>query len=184
MRLSQLDKAIKFPTLHGLTAEVGQPSSSLGPTRLGAFIIPNPWDTGSARMLAGLGFEALATTSAGFAFTLGRSDGEVKREEALAHSAAIAAATDLPVSADLENTFGHVPRFVAETIRRLQAFAAAGADVLYAPGLPSLEAIREVCAAVAPKPVNALSGIKGLNFSASAPAPAGARHTAARPRCP
>ena len=90
MSLSQLDKAIKFRTLHGLTAEVGQPSSSLGPTRLGAFIIPNPWDTGSARMLAGLGFEALATTSAGFAFTLGRSDGEVRREEALAHSAAIA----------------------------------------------------------------------------------------------
>jgi 2-methylisocitrate lyase-like PEP mutase family enzyme len=243
MSVSQLDKAIKFRALHGLTAEVGRPSSPLGPTRLGAFIIPNPWDVGSARMLAALGFEALATTSAGFAFTVGRSDGEVKREEALAHCASIAAATDLPVSADLENTFGHVPRFVAQTIRlagatgivggsvedatgnesrpiydhahavervaaaveaaralpfpftltaraenylhgrndlddtirRLQAFAAAGADVLYAPGLPSLEAIRTVCAAVAPKPVNALAGIKGLNFPVADLVAAGAR---------
>jgi len=232
MSLSQLEKAIQFRILHGLTSEVGRPSAPLGPNRLGAFIIPNPWDAGSARMLAALGFEALATTSAGFAFTLGRSDGEVKREEALAHCATIAAATDLPVSADLENTFGHVPRFVAQTIRlagatgivggsvedatgnenrpiydhehavervaaaveaaralpfpftltaraenylhgrndlddtirRLQAFAAAGADVLYAPALPSLEAIRTVCAAVAPKPLNVLAGIKGLNF--------------------
>ena len=117
MSVSQLEKAIKFRALHGLTGEISKPSAPLGPTRLRALIIPNPWDIGSARMLAGLGFEALATTSAGFAFTLGRSDGQVKREEALAHCAAIAAATDLPVSADLENTFGHVPRFVAQTIR-------------------------------------------------------------------
>ena len=101
MPVSQLEKAIKFRTLHGLTSDVGRPSAPLGPTRLGAFIIPNPWDVGSARMLAALGFEALATTSAGFAFTLGRSDGEVKREEALAHCHIIAEATDLPVSADL-----------------------------------------------------------------------------------
>jgi 2-methylisocitrate lyase-like PEP mutase family enzyme len=243
MSLSQHEKAVKFRTLHGLTAEVGRNSTSLGPTRLGAFVIPNPWDAGSARMLAALGFEALATTSAGFAFTVGRSDGEVKREEALAHCAAIAEATDLPVSADLENTFGHVPRFVAQTIRlagatgivggsvedatgndtrpiydhahavervaaaveaaralpfpftltaraenylhgrndlddtirRLQDFAVAGADVLYAPGLPDLASIKAVCAAVAPKPVNVLAGIKGQNFPLADLVAAGAR---------
>src|ERR1700720_133440 len=134
MSASQLDKATKFRALHGLTAEVGRPSSQLGPTRLGAFIIPNPWDVGSARMLAALGFEALATTSAGFAFTVGRSDGEVKREEALAHCASIAAATALPVSADLENTFGHVPRFVAQTIRLAGATGIVGGSVEDATG--------------------------------------------------
>ena len=243
MSVSQNEKAIKFRALHGLTAEVGRPSAPAGPNRLGAFVIPNPWDAGSARMLAALGFEALATTSAGFAFTVGRSDGEVKREEALAHCHVIAEATDLPVSADLENTFGHVPRFVAQTIRlagatgivggsvedatgnesrpiydhahavervaaaveasralpfaftltaraenylhgradlddtvrRLQAFAAAGADVLYAPGLPSLAAIKTICAAVAPKPVNVLAGIKGQNFPVADLIAAGAK---------
>jgi 2-methylisocitrate lyase-like PEP mutase family enzyme len=82
-----------------------------------AFIIPNPWDVGTARMLAKLGFEALATTSAGFAFSSGVLDNQVGRESMLAHVAKIAAATDLPVSADLENGFGDNPKTVAETIR-------------------------------------------------------------------
>jgi 2-methylisocitrate lyase-like PEP mutase family enzyme len=215
MSVSQSEKAKKFRALHA------------GPK---AFIIPNPWDAGSARILAALGFQALATTSAGFAFSLGRRDGQVTREEALEHCRAIAEASDLPVSADLENCFGDDAKTVAETIRlagstgivggsvedamsdgriyehahavervaaaveaaralpfpftltaraenflhdrsdlddtirRLEAFAAAGADVLYAPGLTSLEAIREVCAAVAPRPVNVLAGMKGANF--------------------
>jgi 2-methylisocitrate lyase-like PEP mutase family enzyme len=80
-------------------------------------LMPNPWDAGSARLLASLGFEALATTSSGFAATLGRLDGSVSRDEALAHSAAIVAATDLPVSADLENGFADHPDDVAETVR-------------------------------------------------------------------
>jgi 2-methylisocitrate lyase-like PEP mutase family enzyme len=215
MSVSQSEKAEKFRALHA------------GPK---AFIIPNPWDAGSARILAALGFQALATTSAGFAFSLGRRDGQVTREEALEHCRAIAEASDLPVSADLENCFGDDARTVAETIRlagstgivggsvedatsdgqiydhahavervaaavesarglpfpftltaraenflngradlddtirRLQAFAAAGADVLYAPGLTSLDAIRTVCAEVAPRPVNVLAGMKGANF--------------------
>lgn len=78
-------------------------------------LLPNPWDVGSARLLASLGFEALATTSSGFAATLGRLDGSVTRQEALEHAAAIAAATDLPVSADLENGFADTPEGVAET---------------------------------------------------------------------
>jgi 2-methylisocitrate lyase-like PEP mutase family enzyme len=193
----------------------------------GTFVLPNPWDAGTARILAGLGFPALATTSAGLAISLGRVDGLglVSRDEALAHARAIVEATDLPVSADLENGFGADPAVVAETIRRaaaagvvggsiedasgdasnpiyershalerihaavataralpfpfvlvaraenflhgredladtvarLRAFAEAGADVLYAPGLPDLDAVRVVCAAVAPKPVNVLA---------------------------
>jgi 2-methylisocitrate lyase-like PEP mutase family enzyme len=195
--------------------------------RPGVFLLPNPWDVGTARVLAGLGYEALATTSAGLAFTLGRRDGvrAVTRAEALAHARQIVAATPLPVSADLENGFGDDPETVAETIRlaaeaglagasvedatgrteepiypfaqavdrvaaavraarsaavplvltaraenflhgrpdlddtirRLRAFERAGADVLYAPGLPDLVAIRAVCAAVG-KPVNVLAG--------------------------
>jgi 2-methylisocitrate lyase-like PEP mutase family enzyme len=228
MRVSQAEKGKIFRRLHE------------GP---GAFIIPNPWDAGSARILTGLGFQALATTSAGFAFSLGRQDGQVTREDVLAHCRAIAKATDLPISADLENCFGDDPKTVAETIRlaaamgiaggsvedasgddsrpiyehahavervaaavevvralpfaftltaraenflhdrpnlddtirRIQAFAAAGADVLYAPGLASLEQIREVCAAVAPKPVNVLAGIKGQNFPVAEIAAVGAR---------
>jgi len=226
MSVSQSEKAKKFRALH------------TGPR---AFIIPNPWDVGSARILAALGFQALATTSAGFAFSLGRRDGQVTREEALAHCRAIIEASDLPVAADLENCFGDEPRIVAETIRlagstgivggsvedatsdgriyehthavervaaavesaralpfpftltaraenflheradlddtirRLQAFAAAGADVVYAPGLASLEAIREVCAVVAPKPVNVLAGMKGANFPLAELEAAGAR---------
>src|SRR4051812_7058472 len=80
-------------------------------------LLPNPWDVGSAKLLASLGFKALATTSSGFAATLGRLDGSVTREEALAHGAAIAAATDLPVSADLENLFADDPDGVAQTVR-------------------------------------------------------------------
>lgn len=82
-----------------------------------AFIIPNPWNPGTARLLAHLGFEALATTSMGYAFSLGRLDGSLRRDETLEHAAAIAAATDLPVSADLENGFGDAPEAAAETIR-------------------------------------------------------------------
>ncbi len=197
-----------------------------------AFIIPNPWDVGTARLLAAAGFEALATTSAGLAFTLGRRDGAVSREETLANARAIAGATPLPVSADLENGFGPDPETVAETIRlaasvglvggsiedatgdgdapiydlslaieriaaaveaaralqfpfvltaraenflhgrpdlddtirRLQAFEKAGADVLYAPGLPSIAAIREVCSAVS-RPVNVVAGLSGPTFT-------------------
>jgi 2-methylisocitrate lyase-like PEP mutase family enzyme len=194
--------------------------------RPGIFAIPNPWDACSAKLLASLGFEALATTSAGFAFSLGRSDGAVSREEALAHARVIVEATSLPVSADLENGFGDEPENCAETIqlaakaglvggsiedatkriedpiypfdlsvervkaavsaarglpfpfmltaraenflhgrpdlkdtiRRLEAFADAGADVLYAPGLKTREEIGAVVKAVAPKPVNVLAG--------------------------
>jgi 2-methylisocitrate lyase-like PEP mutase family enzyme len=187
-----------------------------------AFVIPNPWDAGSARVLAALGFKALATTSSGFAFTLGRLDGQATLDEVVAHTAMLAQATDLPVSVDLEN--GHSPdpegaalavtrvaeagavgasiedydpagriydrdhaaeRIAAaveaahrlafpfmltaraenhirgnpdldDTIARLQAFEAAGADVLYAPGLQTPTEIRAVCDAVS-KPVNVLA---------------------------
>ncbi|HLI38013.1 MAG TPA: isocitrate lyase/phosphoenolpyruvate mutase family protein [Streptosporangiaceae bacterium] len=187
-------------------------------------LLPNPWDQGSARLLAWLGFHALATTSSGFAASLGRPDGSVTRKEALAHAAAIVAATDLPVSADLENCFADDPAGVAETVRlarqtglagcsvedstgragepvydialaadrvtaaaeaahsgparlvltaraenylhgrpdladtiaRLQAYQAAGADVLYAPGLTRLEDIRQLAGAV-DLPVNVLA---------------------------
>lgn len=240
MKVTQTEKAKRFRELHRLPVKSGEPVTSAPP---GAFIIPNPWDAGSARLLAGLGFEALATTSSGFAMSLGRVDGSVTRDEALAHSRAIVNAVDLPVAADLENCFGDDPGTVAETIRlaaatglvggsvedfsgdtqqpiydfalavervtaaaeaarslpfpftltaraenflhgradlddtirRLQAFANAGADVLFAPGLPDLESIRKVCAAVAPHPVNALAGIKGLAFSAAELAAAGVR---------
>src|SRR5438067_11795258 len=194
----------------------------------GAFVIPNPWDAGSARILAGLGFQALATSSGACAGTLGRRDGKVTRDEALAHARAIVLATDLPVSADLEKGFGDSPAAAAETIRlgadiglaggsiedasgnkdqplfdfnhavervgaaaeaargsfvltartenflrgnpnledtikRLQAFEKAGADVLMAPGLPDLAAVRGVCSALK-KPVNFMAGIKGKSF--------------------
>lgn len=203
--------------------------------RPGIFIIPNPWDAGSARILAMLGFEALATTSAGYAFSAGKPDGEgaLSRDDTFANARAIVAATKLPVSADLENGFGDdaetcaqtialaaetglvggsiedatgraddpiypfalsvervaaavraaraLPfRFVLtaraenlihgrpdlnDTIRRLQAFAAAGADVLYAPGLTSRDDIAAVVKAVAPKPVNVVMGLSGAAFS-------------------
>jgi 2-methylisocitrate lyase-like PEP mutase family enzyme len=206
------------------------------------FVIPNPWDVGSSRMLAGLGFHALATSSAASACALGRRDGGLSREQALEHARVIVGATDLPVSADLEKGFGDAPDVVAETIRlagdaglagctiedttgnpdrplyddqlaveriaaaveaarslpfpfmltarahnlmypsssldatirRLQAFEQAGADVLFAPGLPDLAAVRTVCTAVS-KPVNFMVGIKGKSFSVAELAAAGVR---------
>jgi 2-methylisocitrate lyase-like PEP mutase family enzyme len=99
-----------------------------------AFIIPNPWDVGTARLLAGLGFEALATTSAGYAFSVGKRDNTIKREEMLAHVSAIVAATDLPVSADLENGYGDSPEIVAETIRLAAATGLAGGSIEDATG--------------------------------------------------
>ena len=92
----------------------------------GPLLLPNPWDAGSARLLASLGFAALATTSGGFAATLGRLDGAVTRDEALAHAAAIAAATTLPVSADLENGFADDPHGVAKTVRTNSYISRAG----------------------------------------------------------
>ena len=99
---AQSEKAARFAALH---------------TQPGAFVIPNPWDVGSARILAGLGFEALATTSSGFANSLGLLDYEIPRDVKLAHIRTLAAAVDLPISADLENGFGDDPATVAETIR-------------------------------------------------------------------
>jgi 2-methylisocitrate lyase-like PEP mutase family enzyme len=99
--LTQAEKGSAFRALHERDA---------------AFIIPNPWDIGTARLLAHLGFEALATTSAGYAFSVGQRDSQIGRDETIAHVAALVAATDLPVSADLENGFGDAPRTVAETI--------------------------------------------------------------------
>jgi methylisocitrate lyase len=184
----------------------------------GCFVIPNPWDVGSARLLVRLGFPALATTSSGFAWTLGRRDNHVSLDEALAHFRAVAGAVDVPVNADFEGGFAVQPDEVAanvalaaatgvaglsiedstgndlfdfdlsvariaaargatdlvltarsegflvgrpdlgETIRRLTAYAAAGADCLYAPGLRKMSDIKAVVDAVAPKPVNVLAG--------------------------
>jgi 2-methylisocitrate lyase-like PEP mutase family enzyme len=110
--------------------------------RDGAFIIPNPWDVGTARLLASLGFEALATTSAGYAFSVGQRDNTIGREAMLAHVRAIASATDLPVSADLENGFGDDPETVAETIRLAAAAGAVGGsieDSTNRPGVPIYE---------------------------------------------
>ena len=224
---SQSEKAVRFAALHE------------GPR---AFVIANPWDAGSARVLAGLGFAALATSSGASAAVYGRRDGRVTRDEALAHVRAIVEATDLPVSADLEKGFGDAPEAAAETIRlgaqaglvggsiedasgdpakplydiatatarvaaavaaarqlpfrfmltarsenflrgnpnledtiaRLQAFEKAGADVLMAPGLPDLAAVRAVCAAVS-KPVNFMAGIRGKSFSVAELEAAGVR---------
>ncbi len=210
--------------------------------RPGAFVIPNPWNAGTARMLEAIGFEALATTSAGFAFSIGLHDSAVQltRDRIMANAKEIVDATNLPVSADLQNGFGSAPETCAETIRmageiglvggsiedasgdpdnpiydfshavervaaaveiaqssqfvltaraenflhgrpdlddtirRLQAFEQAGADVLYAPGLPGLDAIREVCASVS-KPVNVVMGLKGATFTVDDMAAAGVR---------
>jgi 2-methylisocitrate lyase-like PEP mutase family enzyme len=104
--------------------------------RSGAFLIPNPWDPGTARLLAALGFEALATTSAGYALSIGKLDGAVGREAMIAHVAAIAAATELPVNADLENGFGDAPEFAAETIRMAAAAGAVGGSIEDSTGRP------------------------------------------------
>jgi 2-methylisocitrate lyase-like PEP mutase family enzyme len=116
---TQADKAQRFLAMH----RAGEP-----------LLMPNPWDLGSARLLASLGFEALATTSSGFAATLGRNDGSVSRDEAIVHSAVIVAATDLPVSADLENGFADDPSGVAETIGVAIEVGLAGASVEDATG--------------------------------------------------
>jgi len=227
MAISQHDKAVRFRDLHQ------------GPR---AFVIANPWDAGSARLLAGLGFQALATSSGASAGILGRRDGMVTREEALAQSRAIVDATDLPVSADLEKGFGDAPGAAAETIRlaaaaglvggsiedasgdkdkplyaidqavarvaaavqaahalsfpftltaraenflrgnpdlgdtikRLQAYEKAGADVLFAPGLPDLASVKQVCASLS-KPFNFMVGIRGKSFSVAELEAAGVR---------
>ena len=111
---TQFEKAQAFRALH---------------QRDKAFIIPNPWDIGSARLLASLGFEALATTSAGFAFSMGRPDYGIDRAEMLTHLTAIAAATPLPVSADLENGFGDAPETAAQTIRLAAAAGVVGGSI-------------------------------------------------------
>lgn len=227
MTVDQQSKAAAFRELHH---------------RDGAFVIPNPWDVGTARILASMGFEALATTSAGFAFSLGLTDGAVSRDQALAHCRDIVAATDLPVSADLEKCFADDPAGVAETIRlaadtglagcsiedatgrrdapifdfdfavarvaaaveaarglshdfvltartenflhgqsdlddtvrRLQAFEAVGADVVYAPGLPDLDAIRLVCSSVG-RPVNVVIGAPDTPYGTAELAAAGVK---------
>lgn len=227
MKASQHDKATAFRALHE------------GP---GAFVIANPWDAGSARILAALGYPALATSSGASAGTLGRRDGRVAREECLAQARSICAATDLPVSADLEKGFGDAPADAAQTIllaaqaglvggsiedatgsrdqplyelshalarvaaaveaarslgfpfvltarcenflrgrpdledtiARLQAYEKAGADVLMAPGLPDLNAVRAVCTALK-KPVNFMAGIKGKSFTVAELEAAGVR---------
>ena len=227
MSLSQHDKANQFVALH---------------SRAQPFVIANAWDGGSARLLAGLGFEAIATSSGASAGVLGRVDGMVTRDEALAQAQGICAATDRPVSADLEKGFGDSPETVAETIRlagaaglvgasiedasgdparpiydfdfavdrivaavaaarqfpfpfsltartenhlrgrndlddtirRLQAFERAGADVLFAPGLPDLEAVRTICASLR-KPVNFMVGIRGKSFTVAELAAAGVK---------
>ena len=124
MARTQAEKARAFQALH---------------RRDGAFVIPNPWDIGSARIMAAQGFEALATTSLGMALSLGKRDGEVRREDVLAHCRMIVGATDLPVSADLENCFGDDPKTVAETMRLAAQTGLAGAsveDASAAPGNP------------------------------------------------
>ena len=122
MANTQADKAAAFRALH---------------ERVGIFAIPNPWDIGTARILARLGFEALATTSAGLAFSLGRRDGAVSRDEALAHARAIVEAPPLPVSADLENGFGDAPEIAAETIRLAAGTGLVGASIEDATGDPT-----------------------------------------------
>jgi 2-methylisocitrate lyase-like PEP mutase family enzyme len=119
--LSQAEKGLAFRALH---------------ERDGAFIIPNPWDVGTARLLAHLGFEALATTSMGYAFSAGQRDNTIDRNRMMEHLAAIASATDLPVSADLENGFGDSPETVAETIRLAAAAGVVGGSIEDATGRP------------------------------------------------
>lgn len=118
---TQAENADRFRALHA---------------RPGAFIIPNPWDVGSARILTQLGFEALATTSAGFAFSLGKPDTTVDRDTMMQHVSALAAATDLPVSGDLEKGYGDTPEVVAETIRLAAAAGLVGGSIEDATGRP------------------------------------------------
>src|SRR5690242_11573425 len=111
---TQIERATRFRELH---------------QRAGAFIIPNPWDVGSARILVALGFEALATTSSGYAFSVGRRDHGITRDEMIAHAAAIVAAADVPVSADLENGFGDDPDAVVTTIKMAADAGLAGCSI-------------------------------------------------------
>ena len=127
MTVSQADKAKKFRALHEAP---------------GAFIIANPWDAGSARMLAGLGFPALATSSGAKAGVLGKRDGKVTREESLANAKMIVEATDLPVAADLEKGFGDGPEATAETIRQAGREQDIGASRLV--GLQALDDVGEI----------------------------------------
>ena len=120
--LTQAEKGAAFEALH---------------KRDEAFIIPNPWDVGSAKLLANLGFEALATSSAGYAFSIGKADTMVGRDGTLAHAAAVASATELPLSIDLENGFGDAPEIVAETIRLAAATGAVGGSIEDATGRES-----------------------------------------------
>lgn len=143
-------------------AEKGQAFRALH-ARDEAFIIPNPWDAGTARLLEILGFEAVATTSAGFAFSQGRPDNRVSRESVIAHVASLSAATDLPVSADLENGFGDAPEVAAETIRLAAAAGAVGGSIEDATGraenpMYAFEAAVERVAA-------AVEAARGLPFS-------------------
>lgn len=137
---TQAQKAVEFQQLH---------------RRDGAFVIPNPWDIGSARLLAQLGFPALATTSAGYAFSRGLPDNAVGRAQMLLHLAEIAGAVDLPVSADLENGFGAAPECVAESIRMAAAAGVVGASIEDATGDPAAplyplaQAVERIEAAVA-----------------------------------
>jgi 2-methylisocitrate lyase-like PEP mutase family enzyme len=137
-------------------AEKGQAFRALH-ERDGAFIIPNPWDVGTARLLAHLGFEALATTSMGYAFSVGQLDNTIDRDRMMEHLSAIASATDLPVSADLENGFGDDPETVAETIRLAAAAGVVGGSIEDSTGRPddpiydreqAAERIRAAAAAV------------------------------------
>src|SRR3954454_1475924 len=121
MSVTQKEKAARFRALHD------------GP---GAFVIPNPWDFASARILAGLGFSALATSSAASASAIGKKDGELTRDQALAHARSIVNATDLPVSADLEKGFGDSPEVVAETIRRAAEVGLVGCTIEDSTGKP------------------------------------------------
>jgi len=135
---TQHEKAVAFRDLHG---------------RETAFIIPNPWDVGTARLLAQLGFEALATTSAGYAFSVGKRDNTIDRDEMMAHVASIVAATEVPVSADLENGFGDEPDAVAETVALAAAAGLVGASIedgtarVEAPIYDRELAVERVCAA-------------------------------------
>jgi 2-methylisocitrate lyase-like PEP mutase family enzyme len=136
-------------------------------------LLPNPWDAGSAKLLAALGFDALATTSSGFAATLGRLDGGISRDEAMAHSAAIVAATDLPVSADLENGFADDPDGVAETVRlaieaglagcSVEDFARRHSDPIY-PAALAAERVAAAAEAAHAGPVHLVLTARAENF--------------------